>query len=1150
MDDARCSECPDLRVAQSLCTSCNRWLCYPCTDLHQHLRPAGQTSELGLLQRSGGPGMSPETAKGSAYCAHAGAMCSLHKQEPLELFCETCDLLTCNSCHLPAHKDHRVVHAGKALEDQRWLFENLMVRAEEKRSILENTAKQIEDRLHSVKVTQRRAENQIKMAKMIMMNELNKRANLLIEQLENVSSNFKRRLEDQLQGAIEMCSTLDQVQNFISWATTHHQRSPLLFSKDLMTYQMQHVLEPQLHLDSWAPLKIKFNWDASFWTKQISTLGQLTVEGGSCLFSESLGHRGILRPQPVACIAVPALCRGIRDPGCAYQSCCQPQLCCLHCVPPQPQPQPPGNMQAGRDKSGQEPPSPHPVSCAHSPPPPYQPHLGPTRQRAQQTATRQGEGDASSQLQLSPTSASAGYYQSQSQSTAPPAALVPPPQHPQRGEQPLDGHAKATPELPQLPQPSSSSSGAPASGPTEAERELQCGAGRSPHQVERGSPVSPSASGEISVKMYQADGREQLCSDSAAGWVPSAFEMSALAEGSLVESQSLSGVSVSRKRRSQRGSTERRSPSQPWPPGAAHSMTTAPRDQAGSAEQCGGARAQEKSVGLDGVLSRGVQPGGSSLCLTTYKTEPENVCVYTYDSPGHKRKTKYRIARKTANNSSSEAGVSSKVPVVCLERLKILVSRCPPHGHPHTPLSQDRGLKPVELIGEQVAEQVSRGDLPLTREEDHPTASEDQSPEPPAAASSPGLMESPWLPDGDDCDSEKSQTLEASSTDPEPVSLPESESEPQPETVSLTDLGSEDNLGLEPLKEWDPSSQGDSHAESELESEQPAETELSSTAYSEPDLVSEPDSTAEVAVRLEPESAEPPPPQVEEEEQLSSSSDSSPRPEEVTELLPPVEEEQEMQEEAEVEAEEEAEEEAEMENEDFCAVCLIGGELLCCDRCPKVYHLSCHVPSLLSFPNGDWVCSLCRDVQQPEVEYDCENTRLSAELKGKALPYGLSASDLRKCEKLTLLIFSHALSAPFHEPVSPLARHYYQIIKRPMDLSVIRGKLNKSSHMHYFSPEEFVADVFLMFRNCAKFNYPDSEMAQAGCSLEAFFSTCLREVFPSQAFSSAGVEESDSDEYEGVEPGPVRGFPWPDRREQSHRKRKRRHSLNSRRQHF
>lgn len=43
-------------------------------------------------------------------------------------------------------------------------------------------------RLHGVKIAHRKAENQIKMAKMIMMNELNKRANLLIEQLEVITS--------------------------------------------------------------------------------------------------------------------------------------------------------------------------------------------------------------------------------------------------------------------------------------------------------------------------------------------------------------------------------------------------------------------------------------------------------------------------------------------------------------------------------------------------------------------------------------------------------------------------------------------------------------------------------------------------------------------------------------------------------------------------------------------------------------------------------------------------------------------------------------------------------------------------------------------------------------------------------------------------
>ncbi len=33
-------------------------------------------------------------------------------------------------------------------------------------------------------------------------------------------------------------------------------------------------------------------------------------------------------------------------------------------------------------------------------------------------------------------------------------------------------------------------------------------------------------------------------------------------------------------------------------------------------------------------------------------------------------------------------------------------------------------------------------------------------------------------------------------------------------------------------------------------------------------------------------------------------------------------------------------------NEDYCAVCHNGGDLLCCEFCPKVFHLECHVPTL------------------------------------------------------------------------------------------------------------------------------------------------------------------------------------------------------------
>lgn len=48
-------------------------------------------------------------------------------------------------------------------------------------------------------------------------------------------------------------------------------------------------------------------------------------------------------------------------------------------------------------------------------------------------------------------------------------------------------------------------------------------------------------------------------------------------------------------------------------------------------------------------------------------------------------------------------------------------------------------------------------------------------------------------------------------------------------------------------------------------------------------------------------------------------------------------------------------------NEDWCAVCLDGGELMCCDKCPKVFHQNCHIPNISSLPDESetWQCLLC-----------------------------------------------------------------------------------------------------------------------------------------------------------------------------------------------
>ncbi|XP_070766206.1 E3 ubiquitin-protein ligase TRIM33 isoform X2 [Enoplosus armatus] len=188
-------------------------------------------------------------------------------------------------------------------------------------------------------------------------------------------------------------------------------------------------------------------------------------------------------------------------------------------------------------------------------------------------------------------------------------------------------------------------------------------------------------------------------------------------------------------------------------------------------------------------------------------------------------------------------------------------------------------------------------------------------------------------------------------------------------------------------------------------------------------------------------------------------------------------------------------------NEDWCAVCINGGDLLCCDRCPKVFHMKCHVPTIKIFPKGDFLCTFCRSLTNPEIEY-CDDSRKE---NGEQ---DMSTEDQRRCERLLLHIFCHELSVGFREPVPSSVPNYYKIIKQPMDLKKVKKKLQLRSSHYYQSTQEFVSDMRLVFRNCANYNEAGSEMAISGKAVSLYFEEKLQDMFPGQSFPETPEPES------------------------------------------
>lgn len=160
-------------------------------------------------------------------------------------------------------------------------------------------------------------------------------------------------------------------------------------------------------------------------------------------------------------------------------------------------------------------------------------------------------------------------------------------------------------------------------------------------------------------------------------------------------------------------------------------------------------------------------------------------------------------------------------------------------------------------------------------------------------------------------------------------------------------------------------------------------------------------------------------------------------------------------------------------NEDWCAVCMDGGELMCCDKCPKVFHQYCHIPTIDKLPDETetWQCLLCVNFAE--------------------LAPGEAERERRLMERLTLELYcQYEPSLALREPHGPA----------PTCLDAIRGRLQPRHPQRYTQLAHYVADVRLLFRNVYRYNSADSSIYKDAKRLEEFFDAQLLKWLPEYAY--------------------------------------------------
>ncbi|CBY31730.1 unnamed protein product [Oikopleura dioica] len=106
-ESKKCTCCDEDRIGVKYCIECGEWLCEDCVTAHQRVKI---TRNHTLVDEA------PIEESGVEYCKE-------HPNEPLQLFCETCDKMTCRDCQLQHHKEHRYDFVAEAAAKERKLLQ-------------------------------------------------------------------------------------------------------------------------------------------------------------------------------------------------------------------------------------------------------------------------------------------------------------------------------------------------------------------------------------------------------------------------------------------------------------------------------------------------------------------------------------------------------------------------------------------------------------------------------------------------------------------------------------------------------------------------------------------------------------------------------------------------------------------------------------------------------------------------------------------------------------------------------------------------------------------------------------------------------------------------------------------------------------------
>ena len=229
--------------ATGYCKECTKFLCQECIDVHKKWAPIANHIIKSLDEVA--------TSASKILPKKEEIKCSTHN-EPLKIFCGTCDELICHYCTVRIHRDHEYDLVSDCYPKQCQTLETSLKSVSEKVTAVTDVLTALTDRENEIREQGEVIKEEIHLMVEAMINVLHQSEKQLTRDVDTVTGNKLQVLFEQKKSVERGLSQLKDCQEFVKQSLQTGSPQEVITSTKQMIEHMSHVTQ-QVKIEEFNP---------------------------------------------------------------------------------------------------------------------------------------------------------------------------------------------------------------------------------------------------------------------------------------------------------------------------------------------------------------------------------------------------------------------------------------------------------------------------------------------------------------------------------------------------------------------------------------------------------------------------------------------------------------------------------------------------------------------------------------------------------------------------------------------------------------------------------------------------------------------------------------------------------------------------------